>query len=200
MKKLLLLPALGLAALTLLETPTSTSPVTQPIAATYKIDAGHSSVLFRVKHMGVAWFYGRFDKFSGSFLFDEADPSKSSVTLELESASVNTNSQGRDDHLRSPDFFNVPQYPTISFASKSVKKKDGAMYTVTGDLTYHGKTNEVSFDAEFVGAADTPRGSKAGFEAVLTIKRSDFGDKKYIEEGALGDDVRLIVSLEGDKQ
>lgn len=200
MKNLLLLPALVLSTAIVLESPSSTAPLTSPLAATYQVDPGHSTILFRVKHLGVAWFHGRFNGFSGSFLFDEADPAKSSVQLEVDAASVDTNSQGRDDHLRSPDFFNVPQYPTIAFASTSVKKKDATTYEVTGDLEYHGKTNEVTFDAEFVGAADTPRGSKAGFEAILTIRRSDFGDTKYIAEGGLGDEVRLTISLEGGKQ
>jgi len=200
MKKLLLLPALGLSALTLLETSSSTAPLTQPIAASYEVDPVHSTILFRIKHMGVAWFHGRFNTFTGSFQFDEENPENSNIQLEVEAASVDTNSQGRDDHLRSPDFFNVPQYPTIRFESTAIEHEGGATYGVTGDLSYHGKTKEVSFDAEFVGAADTSRGPKAGFEAVFTIQRSDFGDTKYIEEGALGDDVRLTISLEGSKQ
>ena len=90
-------------------------------AETYSVDAGHSSVIFRAKHYGATNFYGRFNELSGSLTLDTDDPTKSSIELEVRAESVDTFSERRDRHLRSPDFFNAKQFPVISFKSKSVK-------------------------------------------------------------------------------
>src|SRR5690242_5758721 len=110
----------------------------------YVIDGMHSGVNFKIGHIGLSWVYGRFDKFSGGFTLDANDPSKASFRLTIEAASVDTNNEKRDGHLKSPDFFNAKQFPTINFQSTAVKAvKDG--YQVTGDLTMHGVTKPVTF-------------------------------------------------------
>ncbi|MFN0207827.1 MAG: YceI family protein [Planctomycetota bacterium] len=161
----------------------------------YTVDAVHSSVNFRVKHMGVSYSYGRFNSISGSLTFDEKAPEKGSILIEVKAESIDTNSEGRDKHLKSPDFFNVKQFPTITFKSTSVKKAGEKMYEVTGDFTLHGVTKPVTFKAEHVGSGKGRDGGRlCGFDALARIKRSDF-DMKY-SLSALGDEVDLHIGIE----
>ena len=165
-------------------------------AETYEVDASHSTVIFRVKHSGVSYFYGRFKALSGVFTFDEADPAKNRVEIEVLADSVDTENERRDRHLRSPDFFNVKQFPVITFKSKAVNKVEGDTYEITGDLSLHGITKTSTLQAKQTGVGKNRRGhALAGFEAMFTIMRSDFG-MTYRLDG-LGDEVKLIVSLEG---
>jgi polyisoprenoid-binding protein YceI len=167
---------------------------------TYKVDAGHSFVTFKVRHMGVGEAWGRFNELTGSFTFDEADPSQNSVSLVIEAKSIDTANGGRDKHLRGSDFFNVEQFPKITFTSTSVKKLDDGVFEVTGEIEVLGKKQPVTTQVELIGRADTGRqGFRAGFSAGFTLKRSDFGMNYGIEQGALGDAVEVMVSLEGVK-
>lgn len=164
-------------------------------AETYGVDLVHSSVVFRVRHMDVSYSYGRFNKFSGSFTLDEADPGKSRFEFEVDVDSIDTANEKRDLHLKSPDFFNATEFPTIKFTSKSVKRSGDAL-EVTGDLTLHGKTREITVKIDVTGRIDHPKlGKRAGIESVFTVKRSDFG--MPVEPRQLGDEVRLMVSIEG---
>jgi len=163
---------------------------------TYKVDPVHSFVIFRIKHMDVGHVYGRFNEPNGTINIDDADPSKSSFTLELATQKVDTGIQKRDDHLRSPDFFNAKQFPTIKFASKEVKKTDKG-YEVTGDLTLHGVTKPITFTMEQTGQGTMGPRQLIGFETTLELKRTDFGMKMMV--GPAADDVRLIISLEAGK-
>src|ERR1700746_1587864 len=104
-------------------------------ADNYKIDPGHSTIIFKVGHFGVGNIYGRFDAFSGDFVFDSNDPTKDSVKLDINTDSVDSNAPDRDKHLKSPDFLNAKQFPTASFKSTEVKKVDDKNYEVTGDFT-----------------------------------------------------------------
>lgn len=168
-------------------------------ADTYSVDASHSSALFRIQHFGAAWFYGRFNDISGTVVIDEADLTKSTIDLTIKVDSVDTNVQKRDDHLKSPDFFNAAQYPTMTFKSKKVAAKDAKTLTVTGDLTIHGVTKEVTLDVDRSGTGKDPwGGTRTGLEATLNIKRSDYGIA-FMPDG-LSNDVRLIISLEGVKK
>lgn len=164
----------------------------------YKVDPVHSSVLFSVKHFGVTDFYGDFKEISGTVILDTADPSKSSVELNVPVESLDSRNEKRDQHLKSPDFFNAKQFPTITFKSNKVEGA-GDTYKITGDLTIHGVTKPVT--AEFKKGAEN-KGQKgevrSGGETRFTIKRSDF-DMKFMM-GPLGDDVNIILSLEGVKQ
>ncbi len=172
----------------------------QPSASgTYQVDPVHSSVVFRVHHAGAAYFWGRFNEVSGTFTLDPADPTKCSFTGEIQAGSVDTNNEKRDAHLKSPDFLNAKQYPTITFQSTSVKKGSGNVLEVTGNLQLHGVTKEVTVPIELTGAGEFPPGTqRAGIEAVFEVKMSDFEIKSM--PGALSDEVRIIVAFEGVKQ
>ena len=166
----------------------------------YVIDAVHSGISFQISHLGLSYVHGRFDDFSGSFTIDSSDPSKSAFALSINTQSVDSNNSKRDDHLRSPDFFNAKQFPTISFTSTSVKPIDGG-YEVTGDLTLHGTTKPVTFALKGGTAAEFPKGvSRTGFSTpqMIVIKRSDFGVGKPMP--ILGDEVYVTIGFEGTKK
>jgi polyisoprenoid-binding protein YceI len=164
----------------------------------YVLDAAHSGVTFRISHLGLSWIHGRFDSFTGGFTLDSSDPTKSSFTMNIKSESVDTNNPGRDNHLRSPDFFNVKQFPAISFASTAVKAIEGG-YEVTGDLTMHGATKPITFSLKGGGSAEFPRGVKrTGYSTDLVLKRSEFGVGKPM--AALGEDVHISISFEATKK
>lgn len=165
-------------------------------ADTYKVDAIHSSIVFKVKHMNASYSWGRFNDIAGTFAMDGTTPTAFDFTVKA--ASIDTANEKRDGHLKGPDFFNVRQFPTITFKSKDVKKA-GNLYDVTGDLTLHGVTKPVTAKVEVTGSGRGPTGGAiAGFEATLDIKRSEFG-MSYGVPNAVGDDVRIIVSVEGGK-
>ena len=174
-------------------------------AVTYVIDPDHSQVIFKVKHMGISTVTGRFDLVEGNYTFDDADVSKSSVETTIQTASINTNKQKRDDHLKSPDFLNVDKNPTITFKSKEVKKGDGDDFTIVGDLTINGVTKQVELDAEYGGKAVDPMGNeRTAFTAETRIDRKDYGItwNKTLDSGGLvvGDDVRIQLEVEGIKK
>ena len=167
-------------------------------ADNYKVDAVHSSSIFRIKHANTAYFYGRFTDPTGTFALDEADPTKSSFAVELAVEKVDTGNDKRDAHLKSPDFFNAKQYPTITFKSTSVKK-EGDKLAVSGNLTMHGVSKPVTAMVEMTGKGQFPPGTqRAGVEATMTVKMTEFEMKGM--PGALSDDVKIVVSLEGVKQ
>ena len=167
---------------------------------TYKVDPVHSFTVFRIEHANLGHVWGRINDPSGTFSLDAADPTKSTFNLELQVANVDTHNDKRDAHLKSPDFFNAKQYPTITFKSKSVKAGSAAnMLEVTGDLTMHGVTKSAIISVELTGKGEFPPGTqRAGVEATFTVKRTDFDMKNMV--GAVADEVRLIVALEGVKQ
>ena len=165
---------------------------------TYSVDPVHSTVIFRIKHLGVSYFYGRFNSPSGTFSFDPENPAGSSFDITVKTDQVDTHSPKRDGHLKSADFFNAKQFPEITFKSTSVKEVRGDTLKVTGDLGLHGQTREITIDLHHVGSSDTRRGQLCGFESTFTIKRSDFGMKFML--GGVGDEVTLMVSLEGGKK
>jgi polyisoprenoid-binding protein YceI len=180
--------------------PASTS------AGAYQADPVHSAILFQIRHSGVSNFYGRFNDFSGDFTFDPESPSAAEFAFEVQTASVDTHNEKRDNHLRNADFFNSRQYPTITFKSTGVEHVEGDMYKLTGDLTLQGETRPVAADLEWLGTGSSGDGSTiGGFEARFEIKRSDFGMSKYLapdgsDEGGLGNSVKLIVSIEGGQK
>ncbi len=164
-------------------------------AENYEIDGMHSGVTFKISHVGLSWVFGRFNDFAGNFTLDAANPAGNSFAMTIKSESIDTNNRKRDEHLASPDFFNVKQFPAIAFQSTSVKPtKDG--YEVTGDLTMHGATKPVTFTLKGGRSAEFPKGvRRTGFATQLVLKRSDFGIDKFAE--MLGDDVYVEVSFEG---
>jgi polyisoprenoid-binding protein YceI len=169
-------------------------------AEAWKIDPVHSALIFRVKHLNLSWFYGRFNDVSGTFTFDAEKPEASSVQVEVAAASVDTNNKDRDDHLRKPDFFGVQQFPKITFSSTSVKKVDDKTFDVAGNFAMHGVTKAVTIRMEKVGEGSHPQaGTRMGFEGRVAIRRSDFGMTTGVAENTLGDEVTLTISIEGTK-
>ena len=168
-------------------------------AETYKLDPGHTSIIFRVKHLGIAYVYGRINGPTGSFVFDESSPSKCAIEIQAETKNIDTAVEKRDNHLRSPDFFNSGEYPLTRFKSKSVKKSGEATYEVSGDLTLLGKTRPITVKVQATGAGKDPWGNfRRGFETSFSIKRSEFGMDFMM--GGLSDEVNLTVSVEGIRQ
>ena len=173
-------------------------PIALAAPVNYEVDRGHSALLFRIKHVDVGFTYGRFNDFSGKMVVDEANPAGSSVELTAQIASVDTNDAKRDQHLKSPDFFNANQFPTMTFKSTSVSKT-GEEFSVQGDLTLHGVTKPTTITMKKTGEGDDPYGNhRIGFEGAMTIKRSDFGMDKM--PGAVGDWVWITVAVEGIKK
>lgn len=168
-----------------------------PAAETFTIDPVHSSLLFRVKHFNVGYIYGRFNRFSGSFSFDEKTPADCKLEMEVPIDSLDTANADRDKHLKGPDFFNAKEFATMSFKATSMKASDEKNYEVTGDLTIHGVSKQVTVKLERLGTAKDPRSGKprSGWETTFTIKRSDFGMKIGIP--LVSDEVRIIVAMEG---
>ena len=167
-------------------------------ADTYKIDPVHSSVVFNIKHMGVTQFYGAFKEITGTVNFDAADPAKSSVELTLPVESLDTRNEKRDQHLKSPDFFNAQQFPTITFKSNKIEGT-GDTFKITGDLTLHGVTKPVTAEFKKGGEGKNQKGQVlSGGEVRFAIKRSDY-EMKFMM-GPLGDDVNIVLGLEGAKQ
>jgi polyisoprenoid-binding protein YceI len=165
----------------------------------YNIDPVHSCISFQVQHFGISYIHGRFNEFSGEFTIDKDDPSKSSITLTIKAESVDTNNKQRDGHLRSADFFNVKQFPSLTFKSKSFKAVEGG-YEVTGDLTMHGETKSITFKLSGGKEIEMPmkKGKRIGYWADLKINRSDFGMNKMLE--GIGDTVYISVAVEGAKK
>jgi polyisoprenoid-binding protein YceI len=166
----------------------------------YAIDSVHSGVTFQIRHADVSWIPGRFDDFSGEFTLDTADPAKASFKMMIKADSVDTNNAKRDGHLKSPDFFNTKQYPTIEFVSTSVApKQDG--YEVTGNLNFHGETKPVTFELKGGKMTEFPKGKqRTGFTTQFKVKRSEFGVGTKFGEKMLGDDVYVTISFEGTKK
>ena len=165
----------------------------------YAIDPVHSVVLLKVDHLGLADAYGRFNEMSGEVRYNEAEPEKSSMNFEVKANSIDTANEDRDKHLRGPDFFNAAEFPALTFKSTKVEKKGEEEFVVTGDFTVRGTTKPVTFDFELGGTGKGMQGEdRFGGGADFTVKRSEFGID-YLPQ-ALGDDVEVIVSLEGIKQ
>ncbi len=152
----------------------TTQTTTQLQAGTWEIDPSHSSVEFSVRHLMVAKVKGRFTSFRGTLEIAD-DPLDSRVETTVDLASVDTHDEKRDAHLRSPDFFDVEQYPEMTFGSRRVRA-DGGHYVVEGDLSLHGVTRPVTLDLELEGVGTDPWGNeRAGFSASTVINRKDFG-------------------------
>src|SRR5947209_1273931 len=150
--------------LTLSSLPGLSSPAAA--ADTYQLDPTHASVFFRVKHLGVSYCYGRFNDLAGSLVLDEQNPANNSLQVQVKADTVDTNNAKRDQHLKGPDFFNVREFPVISFKSRQVKPVSPQAYEVTGDLTLHGVTRTITVQLQRVGSGRDPRGGyRTGFES-----------------------------------
>ena len=173
------------------------------VVGTWTIDASHSSVEFAVRHMMVSKVKGRFATFAGTITIDD-DPLQSHVEATIDVASVDTHDKGRDDHLRSADFFDAATYPQMTFASTGVRPARGD-YVLTGDLTIRGVTRPVELALELNGVNPDPWGGlRAGFTAETEINRKDFGLtwNAAIETGGVvvGDRIKIQLEIEAIKQ
>jgi len=173
-------------------------------ADTYAVDKTHSEALFTIKHL-MSRVTGRFSDLSGSISVDVANPAASSVEFTINAASIDTNAADRDKDLRSPNFFDVEKYPTISFKSSKVTPAGKDKFTVEGSLTMHGVAKQVSLPVEFLGFGKDPWGNdKAGFAIETTLNRKDYGLvwNKALDQGGylLGDDVKVVINLEAAKK
>jgi len=134
-------------------------------AELYRLDPDHTSIVFRVKHLNVAYVFGSFYKSSGMIRIEENDPSRSTIEMQVMADSVSTHVDKRDKHLRSPDFFDIKKYPTISFKSRSVKPIDDSSYKVSGELTLLGKTRPLVVTVSETGSGKDPWGKfRKGFK------------------------------------
>ncbi|MGC8737205.1 MAG: YceI family protein [Candidatus Hydrogenedens sp.] len=166
---------------------------------TYNIDTVHSSVWFRILHLNVSPTYGAFGDISGTIQFNTEHIDKSSIEVIIKTASVNTLNDKRDEHLRSADFFNVEQFPEAKFKSTSWERIDVNRYRIKGILTLLGVDKPIEFEARLVGEGKGRNNEdRLGFEAVFTIKRSDFGMVKYLPS-QIGDEVSITVGIEAEK-
>jgi polyisoprenoid-binding protein YceI len=173
-------------------------------AETFTIDAGHSEVGFQVRHI-VSQTRGRFNDFGGTVELDPQNLPASSVEFKVKTASIDTNMPDRDKHLRTADFFDAEKYPEITFKSKSIKATGKDTYDVTGTLTLHGVSKEVTLPVTYTGQAKDPWGNtRAGFSTATTINRKDYGIvwNKALDAGGamLGDDVKISIDLETVKK
>lgn len=167
-------------------------------ADTYKIDPVHSSVAFSVVHLGVTNFYGNFKDIAGTVVFDSTDPAKSSVDISVPVESIETRNEKRNQHLKSPDFFDAQKFPTMTFKSTKVEGS-GENYKVSGDFTLHGVTKPLTVDFKKGPEGKGMQGEvRGGGETRFTIKRSDFG--MTFMANALADEINIVLSLEGVKQ
>jgi polyisoprenoid-binding protein YceI len=174
-------------------------PASARAADQYKIDGIHSAVVFRIKHLNVGYAYGRFNDIAGVVVIDEQNPAGCAFDIQVKSDSIDTANAKRDGHLRSTDFLNTKEFPTISFKSKEVKLAKANTYEVTGDLTFHGVTKPLTIQLQRVGSGADPFGGyRTGFETNFTIRRSEFGMSGM--QNALSDDIWLLVSFEAVKQ
>lgn len=173
--------------------------------ATWKVDPSHSEVHFKIKHLVISTVTGAFKKFDGSFEASRPDFSDASVIFSVDTASVDTNSDQRDGHLRSADFFDSERYPEMKFVSTGIVKKDSGEYILKGNLTIKDVTRPVELNVEFGGQTTDLYGqTKAGFDVAGKIDRQEFGLKwsAVTEAGGLvvSNDVRLSISVQFIKQ
>ena len=167
----------------------------------WEIDPVHSRAAFSVKHMMFTTVRGHFKVLSGHVHIDEQNPANSLVDAQVETASIDTGEPNRDNHLRSPDFFDAQQYPTMTFKSTSVEHAGGNEYNVIGDLTMHGVTRPATFKAEYGGQGKTPMGTiAAGLNGKTRINRKDWGLNwnAPLEAGGwlVSDEVNIEIDLE----
>ncbi|GEP95431.1 YceI family protein [Chitinophaga cymbidii] len=173
--------------------------------ATWKIDPAHSEIEFKVKHLMITNVTGHFAGYDATLNSDKDDFSDAKISFEADVNSISTKNSQRDEHLKSPDFFDTSKYPTISFQSTGVKKKDDENFVLSGDLTIRDVTRPVDLDVEYTGTLVDPYGqTKAGFELKGKINRKDFGLtwSATTEAGGLvlSDDVRLALAVQMVKQ
>jgi polyisoprenoid-binding protein YceI len=167
----------------------------------YLIDTrgAHAFVQFKISHLGYSWLYGRFNDFEGHFTFDPENPDNGSVEVTIQTASVDSNHERRDNHLRNEDFLTVEEFPQAHFKSTSFRHIEGDRYHLTGELTLLGHTRELEMDVQHVGAGTDPWGGyRRGFTGTTKFALADFGID--YELGPDSEIVEIILDIEGIRQ
>lgn len=168
----------------------------------WRLDLGHSAVNFRVRHLGIAWVNGEFRSWTMDLVYDPANPTAASVTARIQTASVNTNSERRDNDIRSGSYLAVDSFPEMTFVSRRVERVDASHLRITGDLTLRGVTKPVTLDTEISNVLTTSRGKRIAFTATTAITRQDYGVTfNRLAEGAqvVGDEVRITIDVEASQ-
>lgn len=171
------------------------------VVENYVIDAknAHASIQFRIKHLGYSWLTGRFDTFSGNFKLDRDNPEKSSVEVQIDPASINSNHAERDRHLRDERFLHTDKFKTATFKSTRIELTSDKTGVIYGDLTLHGITKEIAINAQLVGGGDDPWGGfRVGFVGTTKLSLADFGITYNL--GPESKEVELTLNVEGIRQ
>jgi polyisoprenoid-binding protein YceI len=173
--------------------------------ATYKIDAAHSEIQFKVKHLMITTVTGSFTKFEGTLESDLPDFTDAKFSFEADTDSITTNNEQRDGHLKADDFFGAEKFPKLTFVSTGITKESDEDYKITGDLTIRDVTKSVTLDVEYGGTTNDPWGqTKVGFEGAGKINRKEFGLTFHAvtETGSimLSDEVKLVLNVQFTKQ
>lgn len=168
-------------------------------AGTWQVDPAHSNIGFKIRHFFTK-VPGEFNTFEGTIHYDPDKPAASKVEFTVQADSIDTDNADRDQHLRSADFFDVEDFPTLSFTSKKVEPVGDGELQVTGDLTIHGVTKEVTIPVDALGSMATPMGTRAGFATEFTIDRQEYGVSwnRALDQGGaiLGDEVEIAIDVE----
>lgn len=170
-------------------------------AANYKIDPAHTRVEFTAPHLMVSKVKGHFEKFDGSFIYDETSGKLENVSVTIETNSLTTSEADRDKHLHSPDFFDVTKFPTITFKSTKIENKDKKPAKVEGDLTIRGVTKKVVLDVKENGLIKDPWGNQVlSFEAKTKVDRKDYGLNwnKSLDKGGVVVGDNIIIDITGE--
>lgn len=174
---------------------------TAAISREYKVDIKgmHASVQFKISHLGTSWLWGRFDKFDGTFNYNKEKPNESSLSMTIDTTSVNTNHAERDKHIRGKGLLETNDFPQASFKSDKVKFNADGTGTITGKLKLHGVEKEITMAIKKVGEGVDPWGGyRAGFEGAMKIVMADYGITKNL--GKASEILELIVAIEGVRQ
>jgi polyisoprenoid-binding protein YceI len=172
----------------------------------YNIDPEHTSVIFSTAHTGLSYVYGMFREVSGQYQIDKENPSNSQFRMVILTDSIYTNNNERDKHLRGPDFFDVQQFPEITFESTRCEfidtRESGKVFRLVGTLTIHGVPRQVPLNLRMLGAGTGANGKdyRTGFHCQVEIKRSDFKMTTLLDNKMVGDAVGITVSFEGIRQ
>lgn len=165
----------------------------------WRVDPGHSAVHFRVRHLGISWVNGEFKLWNADLVYDPAHPEAASVSAHIQTASVNTDNDRRDNDIKSGNYMLADSFPEMTFVSRQVEKVDSTHLRIHGDLTIRGVTKPVILDTEITGSLNGSRARRVAFTATTTIRRQDFGIvTNRLVEGAqvVGDDVRITIDIE----
>jgi polyisoprenoid-binding protein YceI len=162
----------------------------------FAIDPNHSSIVFRVKYLGITFVYGWFDHAMGRYVPPNGKSGQAQIDIRVRVMDIDTGNAVRDDHLQSPDFFHAEKYPWITFKSVSIEVLDRESFRIAGDLRFHGVTRRITIQAQKTDTREDGQGqTRTGFKSIFSIRRSHYGMKRML--GGVGDQVELTVNVQG---